>query len=162
MTRGRIWHTWDTHFVWRFLNNLCVAQQPRTITLQRRSPEMSFSRIGLVICALSLAFCLSSSPGEAASCPCFQWDTRTSSLREATCHRPAAVQPEIWSKKTSQYTNWDKLSLDSVQAEFYCSSENTREIEEVHQETSSACPLSREKDRLKYLYLFVSLHNRLQ
>lgn len=104
MLRERIWYTWMSG-AWRSLNNLCVAQQPRTITLQRRSKTCLFFQQGLVICAASLALCLLSSPGEAASCPCFQWDTRTSSLREATGHRPAAVQPEIWGQITSLKPN---------------------------------------------------------
>lgn len=60
-----------------------------------------FWQKGLIICAVSLALCLFSSPGEAVSCACFQWDMRTSSLREATGHRPAAAQTEIWSQITS-------------------------------------------------------------
>ena len=94
---------------------------------------------GLVICGSSLTLCLLSSPGEAVSCPCFRWDTRTS-WSKATGHWPAVVHPEIGAQITSPKPN--------MQTTTNCIWILSRlwEIEEAHSgSTSSACPFSREK-----------------
>lgn len=113
---------------------------------------MHFFQKGLVICMSSFTLRLFSSPGEAVSCPCFQSDTRMSYLSEATGHWPAAVQPEIRSQMTSLKPN--------TQTRTNCVWILSRlwEIVKVCSQalysgnTSSACPLSREKAQLKCVY----------
>lgn len=113
----------------------------------------------LVICVSSFTLCLLSSPGEAVSCPCFRGDTRRSSLGEATGHWPAAVQPEIGSQITSLKPNRQtRTNCVWILSRLW-------EIEEVCSQafhsgnTSSPCPLSMEKARLKseYAHLCVLL-----
>lgn len=149
-----------------------MAQHLRTITLQRYISQRCFFFLqkGLVICVSSFTLCLLSSPGEAVSCPCFRGDTRTSSLREATGHWPAAVQPEIGSQITSLKPNRQtRTNCVWILSRLW-------EIEDVCSQafrsgnTSSPCPLSMEKARLKSVYahlcvllcLFFSQHKRLQ
>lgn len=118
------------HRVWRSLNNLCVAQQPRAINSTKEVTEMSFfpERVGYLCgvfspllvqlprrgCFLSMfslrhedVFFVRSSRSLASSSPA--WDTESNNI------------PKI------QYANWDKLCLDPVQAEFYCSSKHQRD-----------------------------------
>lgn len=151
MTTGESWCTWVSLGLTFFKQSLCgSASKDNNST--KEVPEMHFFQKGLVICMSSFTLRLFSSPGEAVSCPCFQSDTRMSYLSEATGHWPAAVQPEIRSQMTSLKPN--------TQTRTNCVWILSRlwEIVKVCSQafhsgnTSSACPLSREKARLKCVY----------
>ena len=112
-----------------------------------------------VICAASLDVCLFSSPGEAVSCPGFQWDTSTSSLREAWGHGPdAEIRRWITILKSKNPETGTQIGSGTCPGCILLFFPNTGEIEEVcslafHSgNISSACPLSREKDRLQSVY----------
>ena len=90
------------HWIWHSLNNLCVAQQLKTMTLQRRSQRCLFfpARFGY-LCSVKPSVC--SVPQERLF-PSMR-DTRKSSLREAAGHWSATAQPEIQSQITSPKPN---------------------------------------------------------
>lgn len=127
MLKGRIWNTWMSRF-WRYLNNLCVAQHPRTIILQRRSQRCLFFQKGVVICVFRLLFAQFPRRG----CFLLMFSVRHEDVFTERSNRSQAGSSPAWDMESNnipktQYTNWDKLCLDPVQAEFYRSTKHQRD-----------------------------------
>lgn len=126
--------SWDLMYVCVIgFDILCVAQQAKDNRSTSEAIHVSFFQesFGYLCNVYNLLF--AQFPGRDCFLPVLS--VRHEDVfffeKKATGHWPAAaaIQHEIWSQITSpktQYTNLDKLRLDSVQAECCCSSKHQR------------------------------------
>lgn len=108
-----------THWVRRSLHNLCVAQQPRTITLQKEDTRDVFfpERVGNLCGVLSLLFVQLPERG----CFLSVFSVRHGNVFIERSNRSQASSSPAWGRELnniSKTQNWDKLCLDHAQAAF--------------------------------------------
>lgn len=147
---------------------MCEVQQPRTVILQRRSQACLFpERVDYFCGVFSPLFVQLPRRG----CFLSMFSVRHEDVFIERSNRSQASSSPDWDMESNnipktQYTKWGKLCLDPVQTEFYCSSKQQRDrrcLLPSSGNISSACPLSKEKVRLKcfhvhYCVFLVSIH----